>query len=181
MKDATATMGGLLTDETNPGTKDAVHVAVIAVVAATRMQPGQHVGVNTANMFAHAVGFEHVGIVDPYLKAAVPAGYTFWLFLYPRSITGLNHVWTHPAFDNAATEYVKPADRAVSGVWLKEFMDRIECRSIDDLKEAIKYDGCFGYDTSYADIPAEFWQHYKNVTGQDVPEKDRPQYFRCAC
>jgi hypothetical protein len=76
--------------------RDAIHIAVAPVVAAARLLPGQHVGLQEdGQACAHE---EPIGIVDPFLTEAVAAGQRFWLFLYPGTITSLRHVWTHPAF-----------------------------------------------------------------------------------
>lgn len=76
--------------------RDAIHVAVVPVIADCKMWPGEHVGL-LDNGKASAI--EHkIGVVDPFLKEPVKAGDRFWLFLYPNTITDLRHVWTHPAF-----------------------------------------------------------------------------------
>lgn len=82
--------------------RDAVHVAVAPVVAGMDLLPGAHVGL-TQDMQAvlgprAACGTDAVGIVDPFLHSPVKKGERFWLVLYPGTITGLRHVWTHPAF-----------------------------------------------------------------------------------
>jgi hypothetical protein len=83
--------------------RDAIHVAVVAVQAATRVTPGQHVGlVQLGNVDLVGPCDQNIGIVDPFLTGAVEPGQQFWLVLYPGTITGLRHVWTHPAFQAAA-------------------------------------------------------------------------------
>jgi hypothetical protein len=83
--------------------RDAIHIAVAPVTAAQRLAPGQHVGlVQQASVDLVGPSEHPIGVVDPYLTAAVEPGQRFWLFLYPGTITGLRHVWTHPAFTAAA-------------------------------------------------------------------------------
>lgn len=76
--------------------RDAVHIAVAPVVAAERLQPGQHVGLlDDGRVCAND---KAIGIVDPFLVDAVLPGQRLWLFLYPGTVTSFSHVWTHPAF-----------------------------------------------------------------------------------
>jgi len=83
--------------------RDAVHVAVAAVTAETRLSPGQHIGlVRADNMELVCQTERNIGIVDPFLTEDVEPGQRFWMFLYPDTITGLRHIWTHPAFSAAA-------------------------------------------------------------------------------
>jgi hypothetical protein len=63
--------------------RDAVHVAVMAMLATRAMAPGKWL----TN-----------GIVDPFLTADVQPGEWFWLALYPGTVTSLRHVWTAPGF-----------------------------------------------------------------------------------
>ena len=70
----------------NPG-RDAVHIAIIPMVATRTLQPGQHL---------------KFGIVDPYLEQPVEPNEVYYLFLYPNSVTSLRHVWEHPSFPKEA-------------------------------------------------------------------------------
>ena len=76
--------------------RDAIHVAVAPVEAGEDLLPGTHVGVVGGVCSASAE--DKIGIVDPFLAKSVKSGESFWLFLYPNTITSLRHVWTHPAF-----------------------------------------------------------------------------------
>ncbi|HVL12339.1 MAG TPA: hypothetical protein VM529_07230 [Gemmata sp.] len=94
-------LGQLITD--GDRRRDAIHVAVAPVTAAARLAPGQHVGlVQDGNTELVGPCDRTIGVVDPFLAADVEPGQRFWLFLYPGTITGLRHVWTHPVFTAAA-------------------------------------------------------------------------------
>jgi len=94
-------LGQLITD--GDRRRDAIHVAVAPVTAAARLAPGQHVGlVQDGNTELVGPCDRVIGVVDPFLAADVEPGQRFWLFLYPGTITGLRHVWTHPVFTAAA-------------------------------------------------------------------------------
>jgi hypothetical protein len=86
--------------------RDAVHVAVAPVVAQENLSPGDHVDANGG------WAGERVGIVDPFLREPVRKGDRFWLFLYPGTVTGLRHMWTHPAFAPARPSAQKGVARA---------------------------------------------------------------------
>jgi hypothetical protein len=76
--------------------RDAIHVAIVPAVAAHPLRPGDHVGRLPDGTFW--VTNEPIGIVDPFRTDLIEAGESFWLCLYPGSITSLRHVWSHPAF-----------------------------------------------------------------------------------
>jgi hypothetical protein len=83
--------------------RDAIHIAVAPVTAAKRLSPGWHVGlIEPGNLELVAPSESNIGVVDPFLTQDVEPGQRFWLFLYPGTITGLRHVWSHPAFTAAA-------------------------------------------------------------------------------
>jgi len=93
-------LGQIITTEQE---RDAIHIAIAPVTAARRLHPGDHVGLDDEGKADDLCGSEnYIGVVDPYLKKPVNRGERVWLFLYPGTITGLRHVWTHPAFAAAA-------------------------------------------------------------------------------
>lgn len=96
--DAQFTIGKIIKGDAK---RDAVHFAVIPMVAGVDLTPGIPVSVDPDDKktYPHA-GDGAIGIVDPFLKQYVRAGQRFWLFLMPNTITTLRHVWEHPAFSN---------------------------------------------------------------------------------
>lgn len=72
--------------------KDAVHVAIVPTTARQALVPGQRVDRDGGT--AGPV----VGIVDPFLPGPVAPGEPYYLCLFPRTVTGMIHLWKHPAF-----------------------------------------------------------------------------------
>lgn len=186
VRDAVATMGTILPDDV--GGRDAVHVAVIAVTAGRALEPGQDVGVSPDG--TATTDDKHVGIVDPFLKSPVLPGQRFWLYLYPRTITGLRHSWTHPAFvDEPKVSMGPPAE---SEAWLRRYADELGDRyenlmeGADDWVRSGEYyygPETHGYHGAFEGVSLhpDFWSHYERVRGVVVPEDSREHFFTCSC
>lgn len=127
-KDETARMmGKILLDKGEYG-RDAIHLAVVPVIAAHALYPGQHVGLIDDDKAGEVES--PVGVVDPFLKVSVKTGEKFWLCLYPGSVTSLRHVWTHPAFafsgeKDTPPKAVEQPDKKASEKWLREYAKRV--------------------------------------------------------
>ena len=168
-----ARLGELITEPGEQNQRDAVHIAVVPVVAGYNMRPGQHVGISTDGKTAVIAG-PYVGIVDPFLMdVGVREGQTFWLFLYQGQVTTLRHEWTHPAFPNAVHE---PSKMSESEMFLRIYAARI--KPYDKPEDAyraflseIKEDEMFfhGTDSDHeARNDRELMRHILNVTGHAV-------------
>ena len=90
---------------TDTENRDAVHMAIIPVMAGELLISGDHVAIVQRSDRYEAFNDESpVGIVDPFLtdrlgaRLVIGKGERFWLFLYPGSISGLRHYWWHPTF-----------------------------------------------------------------------------------
>lgn len=192
VRDAVATMGTILPDSIKEGTRDAVHVACIAVRAAGHLKAGDNVGIvmGKASMTAK----KNVGIVDPFLKEELYYGKKFWLYLYPRTITGLNHHWEHPDFPNDLVTQAKDDDlvqKEIAERWLVNW-----CKEQGLLWEVVKSqvenhlgsDGsisgggtCFNNYDITGEIPSEFWINMEIILGRKINLDYAPDYFSCAC
>lgn len=172
---------GNLADET--AERDAVHVAIAPVVAAEHLQPGQHVRLGADGRAT--VNGEHIGIVDPFLRNPVTPGQWFYLCLYPQTVTGMRHHWSHPAFADGSP--VKRPECSASVAWLRGFAAEVDMRYEDLLEAARQYrrygtEVCLPFDTPercWSD-GSVFWSHFHAVTGEDY-DTDDGLFFRCAC
>lgn len=207
-KDAVATMGAILPDDA--GGRDAVHVAVVSVVADSKLAPGQDVGLLTGvapngEHIASATAAEKIGIVDPFIKGTVWPTERFWLYLYPRTITALSHRWSHPAFPDAAPTgvYVPPSAKLDSEKWLRDFLTRSSfyldyetmiAAASDDNGGTHSEPGEDG-DYCYVRKETEYLMSGGHDAHGDIPPefwdhiervtgktvKVRPTYFSCSC
>lgn len=185
--DALQTLGTII-DET--AGRDAIHLAVEPVIAGEHLKPGQDIGIRDGRAYGSDVKL--LGIVDPFLPSFVQPGQMFWLIVYPRTITSLRHVWSHPEFEQIDTEKRAIAERVAlritsgsSQEWLKNYADA-KGISYDEMMRVAKShsEGHWDYITlgeDDTDLPDEFWDHYQKVTGEKVPEINRGSFFSCSC
>jgi hypothetical protein len=182
---------GQVPEETN--VRDAVHVAVISVVAPYELFPGQLV-----NNKAYPDKLNPVGIVDPFANRVIKEGESFWLCLFPNSVTGMVHHWSHPEFPEREAIFSKE----YSERWLRNFVASHDCPDYDTVIAAAtgekidchdSYKKCgqsslyyvgnnsitFIGEDSNCNVPEEFWDHVENVTGKKCPH--RVSYFSCSC
>lgn len=192
MKDAVATMGGLLPDETSG--RDAVHVAVFSAFSAVPLSPGQDVTIVHQGDRDIEVGLvgDKVAVVDPFLKGRVEPGRRFWAYLYPRTITALSHRWSHPELEDGTATYAPPSAKLTSEQWIRKFADTIPLHyetlmnGADDWVASKKRGSygdylCFGMLLEGEYVPDEFWPHYEVVRGTTVEEDHRGSFFTCSC
>src|ERR1700689_2154091 len=116
--DALETLGTIIGEGCG---RDAIHLAVEPVVAAHLLKPGAHVGL-LADGRAGVVE-KPLGIVDPFLGNYVQPGERFWLVVYPRQITSLRHVWSHPAFPENSVPVA--AKYGYDEQWIRAFAEEV--------------------------------------------------------
>lgn len=80
--------------------RDAIHVAVIPLIAASRIDRGGCFFLTSDGRACECSVDYHarVGVASPFIIRTVEPGERFWAVLWPNTITNLRHVWEHPAF-----------------------------------------------------------------------------------
>jgi hypothetical protein len=179
-------LGQIITGDSH---RDAIHIAIAPVIAGEDIYPGSEVGLKYGTKDVVVVkdsvyGLKPVGIVDPFLKHYVKKGEKCYVCLFPNTVTGLRHEWTHPAFD----EKQKPTNE--SELWLREFADKWSMQYETLLVEAKTKDGyatALGIDlhSSTELDPGDeklFWYHMEQIHGKKFDEKHRENFWwSCSC
>lgn len=189
--DALETLGTIITD----GGRDAIHLAVEPVEAGESLNKGEDLVLIEGKAFAavHHPERKPLGIADPFLKERIQKGQKFWLLVYPRQITSLRHVWSHPDFpEDVTTDKAEPTELEISKAWIASFAEQLD-QTYNRLMAAAdmwvetddgKYGGEYTYDNSetykdHWDKFPEFWEHYKVVRGKEPVTKE--SFFTCSC
>ncbi len=96
---------------TGPAERDAIHVAVVPLIAGEELRPGDPVRLKPGTTDVALRGTYNdrnephsprIGIVDPFIDPLghlwIREGTRFWCLLYPGTVTAICHDWQHPAF-----------------------------------------------------------------------------------
>jgi hypothetical protein len=174
-------------------TRDAIHIAVAPVSSKFDLRVGEHIDLvkSSHTIVMPAKKGKGIGIVDPFLNVPngkIPAGQSFFMLLYPQTITSLNHVWSHPSFEgvdsvekDVATDLV-----AVSHRWIEDYAESIDLQCGELMQAADDWVGsgeywCEGGRFEGMGVSDEFWNHYEIVTGKKVDDNNRGSFFTCSC
>lgn len=187
--DALETLGTIITS----GERDAIHLAVEPVIAGEFLKVGQDIGIGKdgkAYSIKSIIG-KYLGIVDPFLKSPVKVGEKFWLIVYPRQITSLRHVWSHPDFpESVLTENItneKEASIKWMTNWARVHMSEDYYGDEGRLSDETAYSKAIEaghnnhigpYEDATDYIDDTWWDHWETITGQ---RGDRGSYFSCSC
>lgn len=181
--DALETLGTIIDDKQK---RDAIHIAVLPVIAGEWFNPGDDIGVGSDGL-AFSV-LKHTGIVDPFLKEPVEKGQRFWMLLYPRMVTSLRHVWSHPAFTDDDGHTPLPPASSASKDFIRDLaatggrtFDELVAAGHAFLDDGEYFNGAEGGEWEGVSVPTDFWPHFENVTGRKVPDGKRENFFSCAC
>ena len=187
--DALETLG-MIIDDTQK--RDAIHLAVAPVKAACLLRAGEHILIEDGVASPASMNEGH-GIVDPFLSVPVTAGQTFWFVMYPRKVTSLRHVWSHPDFPDEVGVSAAPVAGPVgtSEAWMRAWA--IKHMSDDyygDYDKPLSDEQAYAnaieaghtnhagpYESAREYIDSVWWDHWEAITGC---KGDREMYFSCS-
>jgi|TARA_R110000744_G_scaffold187113_1_gene306545 hypothetical protein len=190
MKDALEYLGNTISD-IKEFSRDAVHIAVVPVMnlSSIRLTPGLRIRVDPTGLIPISCIGEANAIVDPFLDHPVPPGDSFFAMMYPRTTTGLTHVWSHPDFASDPDIVFEDALSIIAGntpsmKFLEETARGIGVDVTTVIEKATQFQengevwvGGEDFMDQFAD--GEFWDAWEKVTRKKAVTRD--SFFRCAC
>lgn len=176
--------------------RDAIHIAIAPVVAGEKLFPGDKVGFREDGLIGKA-SKNLIGVVDPFLNQLISKGDRFYLFLYPKTITGLRHVWEHPSFplsesmpEPCSKSYT---DKLKSEMWLRDYVltycpydeDKADGGYSNFLKHVtvnrwIYYHGSDCHSLSDVEDAEELFRHLSVILGKRI-DASYFEAFTCSC
>lgn len=180
MTDALQSIGSIITDK--DAYRDAIHLAVLPVVAKVTLSPGESVGINGDKM-------KPIGVVDPFLRLQVQPGEKFWLCIYPRTVTSLRHVWGHPGvppegYGRVSVDYKEVEKKAISKKWIEDYAAQIGLAYsvlMEGAEDSITHGDCINLGDRQENTDPDFWTHYETVTGTTIDPDKKENFFTCSC
>lgn len=209
--DALETLGSI---HTRSEQRDAIHLAVEPVIAAHKLKIGEDIGLKDGKAVSHKYTKNRevklLGIVDPFLKNDVEEGESFWLVIYPRQITSLRHVWSHPDIQGTKDIDVIKSEvltaKQIAYQWISDYADNLSGSYSDGWDEDANYANITAEDlieTALSHIDstsqwggdylvyggllegvytsAEFWDYLAIYLERNIPEDKRNNFFSCSC
>ena len=176
------------------GIRDAIHVAVVSLKAACSMYAGDPVIWHEKGKSVKVLDscLAPIGIVSAFMKGGSHEGDLVWIMLYPNTVTGMTHHWSHPDFPVQEDMKIGMSKEEAESI-IEEMADELgtfvygdESRSENLIHHANKYcqhqSGWWSEDEYQASPESweNFWKAYSVVTGNPAPTENRVP-FRCAC
>ncbi len=196
---------GKLVEDMSIG-RDAIHIAVIPVIAAEKLYPSQKISCNDLLYAVSDNSDRYMGIVDPFLTSPLFKEDKFYMMLKQDSITGLKHVWSHPIIDSICKDRLENEEDVMddtsrisdSMIWMRNFAKKLnmtysslmlladnmfegENYKIDSNGNITDYGGEDARDLWYSES-IQFWIHYAIIRNlPPIKETDDLGGFSCAC
>jgi len=176
-----------------PAERDAIHVAVVPLVAGEELYSGSKFRLAFGSTQVALRGDYNdkdsgnpaIGVVDPFLgDLYIRKGQRFWGVLFPGTVTGMRHHWQHPAFDHP------PKAGNEHELWLRQFADKWNF-DFEELISAGKGDSeyvvaqgvdCHSKNDLDDDEHTLFWHHLEAHVGKEFDTEHRDNMgWSCSC
>lgn len=185
-------MSILHTIPTKYSQRDAIHMAIVPLIAGDDLYGGQffRLKYKTNNVALRAQNEnDGLGIVNPFEKRSwLREGDSFWGILTPESITEMRHHWYHPAFDDTQSEGMNPHEEWIRNFacdWNFNYDDLIREASIQDETDW-RFITANGIDLhskgELGEDHDKFWYHLEQLTGKKFDDDHRDNFhWSCSC